>query len=203
MGHVEMLEVMLAIRIFECSCAIDKKSLAFLLETDTLVELSVEGETADSKRRTKPLSANPLPQHLSEANWQSVATLSMLVKGTFSDLPEHVPHFRSWLAEDAPESVAMPMPWNEYSRFEQLLIVKAMRPDRLKKALNLFVCHVFGSVDMSKLAPVSMEQTLDLAVPMHAADLSPFPSKIQLVLLTFAPVSSATVDAELEAISKA
>ena len=129
---------------------------------------------------------NPLPQLFADNNWQAVLSLSSLT--SFSELPGHLPHFRTWVVEETPEAVAMPMPWCEYSPFERLLIVKAMRPDRLSAALRTFTEDALGRTcapcEETRAPRVTLAETLLLAKYVREKRLNLFPC---LVLTNMLP----------------
>jgi dynein heavy chain len=51
---------------------------------------------------------------------------------------------REWYELERPEDNALPGDWRKMSEFHKLLIIRALRPDRMSEALALFVKSIFG-----------------------------------------------------------
>ena len=95
----------------------------------------------------------PPPAHLApDVSWLSPRALLALQELTelepferfLVDLRANDSRFREWYSAVAPEKEKLPLDWRELDKqpFLKLLVVRAMRPDRVSAALTRFVEHV-------------------------------------------------------------
>lgn len=86
---------------------------------------------------------NPLDDWLPESAWQAVQSLSKLddFMNLSNDLIEAAPRFRDWVSHNHPETEKLPLDWAHLDRapFLKLLVIRALRPDRMTFAMNNFV----------------------------------------------------------------
>merc|ERR1719353_1760617 len=87
---------------------------------------------------------NPLVEWLPNTAWNSVQKLIEIdVFSSFSDdLEKNAPNrFKEWFNEIAPEDVKLPLDWKKLDAmpFQKLLVLRAMRPDRMTIALGDWV----------------------------------------------------------------
>ena len=104
---------------------------------------------------------SPLKEWLDAKQWQAVVSLSGLqIQGVFdsegnpmtlmpfenldADMHECSRRFRDWVELERPEEVPLPGNWRRIPEFHKLLIVRALRPDRLLPAISAFVKHEMG-----------------------------------------------------------
>ena len=136
-------------------------------------------------RSPKLPSENPCGAWLPDPSWQSVCALAQLEQ--FSNLPADVEgsakRWKEWVDHPNPETEALSGDWKRLSGFEQLLIVRAMRPDRTTLAVALWVRSVLGAKfgeavpfdlpasfeDSAPAVPIFFLLSAGVAVPM--ADL--------------------------------
>jgi len=89
---------------------------------------------------------NPLQSWLPDAAWGSVQALSTMEE--FSSLPADVEgswkRWKEWCEFEQPEANPLPQEWKRLSGFHQLLIIRAMRPDRMTLAISNWVSDVLG-----------------------------------------------------------
>lgn len=100
------------------------------------------------------------PKNLGEENsldwlptdaWQTVASLQQIdeYNGLGSDILEAPGRFREWFNHATPEDQKLPLDWSrlEKAPFQKLLIIRALRPDRMTVAISNFVRKSLPSGD--------------------------------------------------------
>jgi dynein heavy chain len=113
---------------------------------------------------------NPLESWLSPTAWAAVNALAELEK--FSNFPNDLEdaesRFKEWYNHTAPETEKLPLDWSQLEKrpFEKLLVVRALRPDRLIPAfsnwinISLPACRTFIEAD----AALSSTAILDVSL---------------------------------------
>ena len=104
----------------------------------------------------KDLDENPIKDSISDKSWAAISELSLIPE--LSSLQSHVVSCKilwkkyiesSHKFEETPEfdvfSQEIPGPYNACSMLERLLLIKALRPEDLTKAIQSFVKTVLGS----------------------------------------------------------
>jgi dynein heavy chain, axonemal len=76
------------------------------------------------------------------------------------DLEKNSDEWLAWCNNEAPERAAMPGDWARMPEFKQLLLLRALRPDRVTNALLRFCEAVMGS-------PYVNQDAFDPAVVMQ------------------------------------
>lgn len=61
------------------------------------------------------------------------------------DLEKNSDDWYNWCSNEAPERAAMPGDWGRMSDFKQLLLLRALRPDRVTNALQRFCESAMGA----------------------------------------------------------
>jgi len=86
---------------------------------------------------------NPLEAWLSPMAWASVIALSQLEKFVNfpNDLEDGESRFKEWYNHTSPETEKLPLDWSQLEKrpFEKLLVVRALRPDRLIPAFRNWI----------------------------------------------------------------
>ncbi|KFM23536.1 Dynein beta chain, flagellar outer arm [Auxenochlorella protothecoides] len=112
---------------------------------------------------------NPLADWMSDSSWRAVANLAR-VSGFETLLHELVglpKRWREWAELARPEEVLLPGEWKRAGSLERLLVLRALRPDRLTQATELFVASTLGpkfaasqpwSLDDAYKEPAAMRQ---------------------------------------------
>ena len=129
-------------------------------EVDTLCKLGfgpndVSEDSAVSGRQLCKMPAI-VQTFLSERNWQSVCTLEDLpgLQSLTQDVEASHERWKRWKEEAQPEKVMLP---NVYGRtasaFQRLLILRAIRPDRMEEGFRKFVEESLGLDYVSELEP--------------------------------------------------
>ena len=94
---------------------------------------------------SKPGEQNPLAW-LPDNAWDTCQALSEIEEfGKFTtDLVEAAPRFREWFNAINPENEKLPLDWAGLDRtpFLKMLVVRALRPDRMSSALSQFIRNI-------------------------------------------------------------
>jgi dynein heavy chain len=89
---------------------------------------------------------NPLNEWLDEGAWLTCHALKEF--DCFEKLPEDLiasaKRFREWFELERPEEVAYPGEWKKLPEFEKLLLMRALRLDRMNEAMSSYVKNVIG-----------------------------------------------------------
>jgi dynein heavy chain len=114
---------------------------------------------------------NPVAGWLGDANWQACVALS-LQHEEFTNLPGDLEgswkRWKEWAEHPSPEIEQLPTDWKRLGGFQQLLIMRAIRPDRMTLALRMWVMSVLGNKYGEAVnfdLPVSFKDS-DPAVPV-------------------------------------
>jgi dynein heavy chain len=90
---------------------------------------------------------NPVAAWLSDASWGSVQALSVMED--FASLPADMEgswkRWKEWCELEQPENQPLPQEWKRLGGFQQLLIMRALRPDRMTLAIRNWVVQVLGA----------------------------------------------------------
>lgn len=114
-----------------------RKGLLDLTEVDALINNSVALDVPSQPENLKMIH---------ESFWPSVVGLQKLK--IFSDLIKQMEsealQWRKWYADPNAETCELPRAHKDISLFHRMLLLRAMRPDRLSNALTQFVTDVMG-----------------------------------------------------------
>ncbi|XP_073386148.1 dynein-1-alpha heavy chain, flagellar inner arm I1 complex isoform X3 [Physcomitrium patens] len=96
----------------------------------------------------KALKPNPFPAWFSEQGWQDMTALFALAP-TFHELglhfEDHEEEWQAWYNEARPEAMPMPGGFSEkLETFEQLMVLRCFRIDRITVSLTQYVMKVMG-----------------------------------------------------------
>ena len=90
---------------------------------------------------------NPLNEWLDDASWLTCNSLKNFE--VFEKFPDDLvgssKRFREWFELERPEEQALPGDWRKLPEFEKLLIIRALRTDRMSEALTSFVKNIMGA----------------------------------------------------------
>ena len=120
--------------------------LSFLVRSDTRV----------------PDVESPFKEWLTSSQWQSIIEISgfempggedeegnPIIDTPFADLQKEISEssrrFRDWHDLERPEEAALPGDWKRIPEVNKLLVIRALRPDRLIPAMSTFVKNEIGS----------------------------------------------------------
>jgi len=108
-----------------------------------------------------------------DAAWASVQALKEIEE--FGALPDDIigsaKRWRDWMEVERPEEEPMPGDWKKLSSFAQLLVYRALRPDRMSNVLAAFVAAELGR-DYVTSAPFDLEKAFEDAT--HATPIFVF-----------------------------
>lgn len=88
-------------------------------------------------------------QWLPESCWASVQALADKVPEAFSGMPADMEgswkRWKEWFDHEQPEGEPLPQEWKRLPGFQRLLVLRALRPDRMVLALQLWVGETLGN----------------------------------------------------------
>lgn len=105
------------------------------------------------------------------------------------DLEKSSDEWYNWCLHETPERVPMPGDWCRSSEFKQLLLLRALRPDRVTNALQRFCEAAMGAryINQEAFSPaVVMEESTRWGWQRHHWDKRGMPQH-QQILLTLLP----------------
>eukprot|EP01028_Stygiella_incarcerata_P003513 TRINITY_DN1708_c0_g1_i1.p1 TRINITY_DN1708_c0_g1~~TRINITY_DN1708_c0_g1_i1.p1 ORF type:complete len:4499 (-),score=1316.34 TRINITY_DN1708_c0_g1_i1:2775-16271(-) len=111
-------------------------------------------------RRPPQVPANPLGEWMTDDSWAAVQGLRSLegFERLADDVESSAKRWREWSDMERPEREKLPQDWKNKTDFQKLLIVKAIRPDRVTHATRDFVAKYLGQ-EYVEQAPFSLEKT--------------------------------------------
>lgn len=107
---------------------------------------------------------NPVSEWLPNSAWATVLALEQVenFQGLCEDLVGGAKRWREWVSLERPEDEFLPGDWKKLKPLQKLLVVRALRPDRVGPALSSFVTAV---LEPSFVA----SKTFDLEAALHDA----------------------------------
>ncbi|KAL0208847.1 hypothetical protein P9112_011434 [Eukaryota sp. TZLM1-RC] len=117
-------------------------------------------------RGTKDFSKpNPL-SWLDDQAWAAVVGLSVFddFRRLPSDIESGSKRWKEWFKSGAPEHQRLPQDYSKKTEFQKLMILRAMRPDRITYTLREYVANAIGSKYVDSL-PYSLETTYEEMSP--------------------------------------
>ncbi|KAF0977183.1 hypothetical protein FDP41_003836 [Naegleria fowleri] len=102
---------------------------------------------------------NPFTDWLSDFSWKAIYKLNQLegFEKLSDDIVNSGKRWKLWSMLEAPEKESLPQEWKKKSGFEKLLIIRALRPDRITQALKEFVGEIMGSKYVDSI-PFSLDK---------------------------------------------
>jgi len=89
---------------------------------------------------------NPAPEWLSDASWTALCGLKSL--DAFRTIPQDVTMrtkpWQKWCDLENPELDKLPLDYKNKTEFQKLLVIRALRPDRIVNALTQFISNQIG-----------------------------------------------------------
>ena len=117
-----------------------------------------------------PPITDDLSRWLKESQWASLDVLTSLPAFSHlaKDMEKNSDEWFNWCSNEAAERAAMPGEWGKMSECRQLLIMRALRPDRITNALQNFCEHMMGSayVNQDAFSAASMMIESTCATPI-------------------------------------
>jgi len=131
--HKLIVATQLCLKILQRQGALDAQDLEYLIH--------------GKKHPTPPAMSEKLTEFVSENMWAGIIALRELP--TFSKIADDMDgtarvHWKKWVNEEKPEKCDMPGAYNDLTPFRKLLIIRALRLDRLSGAIGDFVRSSLG-----------------------------------------------------------
>jgi len=127
----------------------------------------LDPEQMDYLIRGKKLYGQSSPvDWLTESNWAAVWALKELpgFKQLPSDIEGSQKRWKEWCDHETPEKEKPPQEWRNKSTFERLLIIRALRPDRMMYAVQAWICEAMGSQYVDP-KPIPLDQSFEETHP--------------------------------------
>ncbi|XP_063709228.1 dynein axonemal heavy chain 12-like [Culicoides brevitarsis] len=131
----------------------DKLLFSFILATKVMI---AEGRLNSSELQflimggdlEVPEKLNPASEWISDKMWTQICSLNQLgtsFKGFIESFVTNINEWKSYFDVPSPHLQELPSPWNtKLTEFQKLLILQAIRPDKLAEAVTIFVAKDFG-----------------------------------------------------------
>lgn len=89
---------------------------------------------------------NPAPEWLTEKSWNEIVRASELkpLQNLHESVLQNVEAWKSFYDESSPEENKFPEPFNDISGFVFLILLKAIRPDKIVQAVKKFIVSHMG-----------------------------------------------------------
>lgn len=117
-----------------------------------------------------PPITDDLSRWMNESQWAALDVLASLpvFAHLAKDMEKNSDEWSGWCANEAAERAAMPGEWGKMSQFRQLLVVRALRPDRVTNALSNFCEHMMGPlyVNQDAFSPAALMEESSSAAPI-------------------------------------
>jgi dynein heavy chain len=137
-----------------CRSLFEKHKLLFafllvvkILMNDNLIDLE-DWKFLLGGRMNEKKTPNPAPGWLSSRIWSEILTLSSLdsFRGIEEDFQIYIENFKTIFDCATPETLPLPGNWEvRISKFQKLLLLKCLRPDRMTSAIQDFISFSIGS----------------------------------------------------------
>ena len=113
-----------------------------------------------------PPVTDELSGWLADTQWAAVDALTHLkaLKGLAKDMEKFSDRWKSWCAIPLCEAAPLPGEWGKKTLFQQLLVMRALRPDRVTAALAIFVEKTMGATYTNQ-PPFRAEQMIEETGP--------------------------------------
>lgn len=136
--HKLLFALLLAVRPLQYAGSLDPLEWTFL----------VMGPTVASQSQAELLIPNPAAEWLSETVWDDVSALSRLQsfgKSFIDSFGKNLPAWKEFFDCPAPHKYQLPAGWCKTpSPLSRLLILRVMRPDKIKEGIQDFIVEHMG-----------------------------------------------------------
>ncbi|KAL3317581.1 Dynein heavy chain 10, axonemal [Cichlidogyrus casuarinus] len=144
------------IYVYGCTGIFEKHKLLFSLQICSRLQMSenklsveemdffIKGNVSLEKpKRAKPAS------WIGDAGWQDIVRLQEAIPSVFNrildDLEQNLDTWQEWYMADAPESLTLPLNYEEkLSGFQRLCLLRCLRLDRVYRAITLYITEEMG-----------------------------------------------------------
>ena len=112
---------------------------------------------------------NPAPEWLSDANWGAALGLTSLdaFKSLGQDITMRTKPWQKWCDLEMPENEKLPLDYKNKTEFQRLLVIRALRPDRMVNALTQFIANQIGEKYTEDVV-FTLQQTYNESTPTMA-----------------------------------
>ena len=138
-SHKLLLSLQICMRIQMAAKTISTREWNYLIGTD-------KGNTEDSSKTSPCIRIDWLPSE----SWSNVRRLALDFAQVFAELPESIDseshdEWRHWYQHAKPETQELPGKWqNSLDSLQKLLLLKALRLDRVEIAIRTYVSDYLG-----------------------------------------------------------
>jgi len=129
--HKLLVATMLCLRILIRKKKIDEVEVGALIKKEVAIDVPNQAESL---------------KFIPESVWPAIKGLETIkiFANLISSMESEALQWRKWYAEEKAEAAELPRQYKDISLFHRLLILRAMRPDRLSGALTQFVSENLG-----------------------------------------------------------
>ncbi|KAK8861127.1 hypothetical protein M9Y10_012822 [Tritrichomonas musculus] len=112
---------------------------------------------------------NPAPEWLTDSCWGAAVGLSSLeaFKSIGQDITMRTKPWQKWCDLEMPENEKLPLDYKNKTEFQKLLVIRALRPDRMVNALTQFISNQIGE-KFTEDVVFTLQQTYSEATPSMA-----------------------------------
>ena len=112
---------------------------------------------------------NPAPEWLSDSCWGAAVGLTSLdaFKTLAQDITMRTKPWQKWCDLEMPENEKLPLDYKNKSDFQKLLVIRALRPDRMVNALTQFISNQIGE-KFTEDVVFTLQQTYSESTPSMA-----------------------------------
>ncbi len=146
--HRPVAAAQLALGTLRARGALPAHKLELLLRAPAAAAAAPAAGAAPGAAAAAASAAAAAPEWLSPAAWAAARMLAEAAPADFAALPADLAagskRWREWAAGARPEAGAPPGDWRRLAPLDRLLLVRALRPDRLGPALGALVAAALG-----------------------------------------------------------
>eukprot|EP00741_Cyanophora_paradoxa_P015322 tig00000194_g14791.t1 len=133
--HKLMFSFQMTMKILDGDGKLNHRELDFFIKGNLSLEKNARG--------------NPFPAWIADQGWQDLMMLPLLDETLFGNLPDDVERnekaWKAWYDLERPEAVPLPMGYSDrLNPFQQMLVLKCFRTDRITIAVTSYVISVMG-----------------------------------------------------------
>ncbi|MEW5298846.1 MAG: hypothetical protein WDW36_001923 [Sanguina aurantia] len=139
-------------------------TFTILLRSQAIDGSEYEAMCKGMRNPSPPPITDDLSRWMAESQWSALDMLTTLPSYTHlaKDMEKNSEEWNNWCLNEASERATLPGEWGKMSEFRQLLIVRALRPDRITNALQNFCERIMGPAYVNQdafSAAVVMEES--------------------------------------------
>lgn len=167
----EQLEARIQVLLDTCTYTVYNYTRRGLFDRDKLIVLTLltfsiqlrmgtidpaeyEALCKGARSPAPPPITDDLSRWMTEGQWAAVDALAGVpgFGALAKDLEKNSDEWNAWCNSEAAERAVMPGEWGRMSDFRQLLLLRALRPDRITNALQRYCETVMGSAYVNQEA---------------------------------------------------